>query len=134
VILALAVSAVPVAINAQTPITDKETDVIKEYLWKKGMSIAPTNMYLAARTVLKTEVCGQPSNDSMVNFYLRGAGVEAPASVITTWYELMKKTMKDTMTLHPEEARAFCSPTKTEGQKAPSTNPQVNLSPVQGLD
>jgi hypothetical protein len=132
--MALAVSAVPIASAAQTPIMDKGTNLIKEYLWKSGMSLAPTDIYLAASTVLRTEICRQSSDENMVSFYLRSASVEAPAPVIAKWYELMKKTMKETMTLHPEEARAFCSSTKPEKQPAPSENPQINLPPVQGLE
>ncbi|MGX9431411.1 MULTISPECIES: hypothetical protein [Bradyrhizobium] len=79
-IFVVAVAAVPSAALAQkTPNLDKETDAIKAVLWKKGMSTAPTQMYLAARADLLTEMCGRPKMDGDAKMYLRMSAVEAPA-------------------------------------------------------
>ena len=103
------VAAVPaIAMSQKTPVMDKATDDLKAYLWKKGMSVAPTDMYLAATYALKAEVCGKPLNDEMLKFHLRTAAIEAPASVIETWYLVMKQKMKVALTANPEEAVVFC--------------------------
>ncbi len=109
ILLALICCAVPnVAVAEKTPTLDKETDAIKEYLWKKGMSTAPTQMYLAARTELRTEMCGSIKMDDEVKMYLRTATVEAPAEVVVNWYMIFKKKMREVLIANPDEAREFC--------------------------
>lgn len=91
-----------------TPLLDKETDAIKQYLWKQGMSTAPTGLYLAARYQLRTEICGKPDMDEEVQMYLRDATVEAPAAVIANWHATFKKKMREVLLANPSEAREFC--------------------------
>lgn len=72
------------------------------------MRTAPTEMYLAATLALKAEMCGQSPNDEMLKFHLHLATIDAPASVIEVWYQMMKENMKTLLTANPEEAVAFC--------------------------
>lgn len=108
-IAALIVCAVPgVAIAQKTPKLDVATDAIKESLWRKGMSTAPTQMYLAARAELRNEICGRPKEDDEIKMYLRTAAVEAPEAVVQVWYLVFKTKMKGIILENPDEAVEFC--------------------------
>jgi hypothetical protein len=104
----MAASPTVVFAEVTTPLLDKATDPIKEYLWKQGMSTAPTGMYLAARYQLLTEICGKPDMDEEVQMHLRMAAVEAPPAMIATWHALFKKKMREVLLANPSEAREFC--------------------------
>lgn len=108
-LLTMVVCAIPGAALAQkTPKMDAETDSIKETLWRKGMSTAPTQMYLAARTELKAEICGSDKMEDEVKMYLRMASVEAPDAVVRVWYLVFKTKMKGVLLSNPDEAAEFC--------------------------
>lgn len=107
-VAAVAFPCMAIAADSKTPIMDRETNIVKELLWKKGMSTAPTEMYLAARSQLRTEMCGADADDDTVKMYLKLASVEAPMSVVEIWTAAFKAKMKGVLINNPNEAKAFC--------------------------
>jgi hypothetical protein len=66
--VALAISASPASSLAQTPNMDREKEAIYAYLYKQGMNLAPTDIYIMATAYLKNDMCGEgkmPRSTSM---------------------------------------------------------------------
>ena len=90
---------------------DREKDAIYSHLYKQGMSIAPTDIYIMATTSLKNEICGEAKMPrSVVDAILQvhGQSAEMPQKVLMTWVELMKRKFKTVLVAYPNESQAFC--------------------------